>query len=406
MVDRHGSAQIVDEMDDGDDGDYDQSYAGQSTAVDLPAGVANTERSQTQGRRADDRNQEPAFVAIEADDDGQPLREGRLDAEAHAEVEYGAEGGDAAAANGEADRRPRLSRAERTRRQRDRFARIDRENQELRDQIGQLTQTMGQIEPRLSEIDQARRVSEVRDLNQRVQAFEYQAQLARQRVKDAMANQDPDDFEAALDARETAIRNVEAMKAQKSNLEAMLAGARQQPQQQRQEFQAAPRPAPLPVEVVNRVEDFADANPWYKPNDPNDLESQIILRVDDEVARAGFDPRTDAYWDEIEKRAARYLPHRFGETQPQNQRQESRPMPRQQQQQAPQRRGPMVAGGAQGNSPAPQSSNRVMITPARKQAMVETGIIAPDGGVIDRGRYNRLIAGYAQFDRDPANATR
>jgi len=405
MVDRHGSAQIVDEMDDGDDGDYDQSYAGQSTAVDLPAGVANTERSQTQGRRADDRNQEPTFVAVEADDDGQPLREGRLDAETHAEVEYGAEGGDAAAANGEADRRPRLSRAERTRRQRDRFARIDRENQELRDQIAQVTQAMGQIEPRISEIDQARRISEVQDLDRRVQGFEYQVQLAKQRVKDAMANQDPDDFDAALDARDAAIRAAEAARAQKSSLEASFAVARQQPQQQqRQEFQAAPRPAPLPVEVVNRVEDFADANPWYKPHDSSDIDSMLVLRIDDQVAREGFDPRTDAYWNEIEKRAARYLPHRFGDSQ--SQRQESRPMPRQQQQQAPQRRGPMVAGGAQGNSPAPQNGNRVMITPARKQAMVETGIIAPDGGVIDRGRYNRLIAGYASFDRDNANAAR
>ena len=270
----------------------------------------------------------------------------------------------------------------------------------MRERIDMMTQAMGQIEPRLSEIDQARRASEVRELDRQVQAYQYQAQQARQRVKDAMANQDPDAFEAALDARDAAIRSVETLQAQKRNLEAAPA-PRQQPA--RQEFQAPSRPAPLPPEVLSRVEDFADANPWYKPHDTDDIDSQLILRLDDQVAREGFDPRTDAYWNEIEKRAARYLPHRFGDAQGDtNQRMQQ--MPRQQQQ-APQRRGPMVAGGAQGSSPAPQN-NRVMITPARKQALVEIGVVAPDGSVVDRGRYNRMIAGYAAFDRENTAAAR
>ena len=75
-----------------------------------------------------------------------------------------------------------------------------------------------------------------------------------------------------------------------------------------------------------------------------------------------------------------------------------------QQQQAPQRRGPMVAGGGQGSPPA--QTNRVMITPARKQAMIEIGAISPDGSISDRGRYNRLISGYAKFDRENTAAAR
>ena len=394
------AAQVIDEMDDGDEDDL--SYSGQPSVVDLPAGVANTERGQPQARRVEE-NREPAFTVVETDDDGneigaQPHREEPLDAELRQEVEYGQ--GGAVAANGEADHRPRLTRSERSRRQKERFARIDQENRELRERMDQMTQAMGQIEPRLSEIDQARRVSEVRELDRQVQAYQYQAQQARQRVKDAMANQDPDAFEAALDARDAAIRSVETLQAQKRNLEAAPA-PRQQPA--RQEFQAPSRPAPLPPEVLSRVEDFADANPWYKPHDTDDIDSQLILRLDDQVAREGFDPRTDAYWNEIEKRAARYLPHRFGNAQGDTN-QRTQQMPRQQQQ-APQRRGPMVAGGAQGSSPAPQN-NRVMITPARKQALVEIGVVAPDGSVVDRGRYNRMIAGYAAFDRENTAAAR
>ena len=385
------SAQVIDEMDDVDDEDV--SYGGQSTVVDLPVGLANIDR-QPQGRRAADQDREPAFTVVETDEDGnevgaQQHREAPLDAEAQPEAEYGQSS--AAAANGEQPR-PRLSRSERSKRQRERFARIDQDNQELRQRLDEMTQAMGQIEPRLSEIDQARRTSEVRELDRQVQAYQHQAALARQSLKDAFADHDPDAMEAALDARDMAVRNAEALTAQKRSLEAAPA-PRQQQQAPRHEFQAPSRPAPLPPEVLNRVEDFADANPWYKPHDTNDIDSQLILRIDDQVAREGFDPRAEAYWSEIEKRAARYLPHRFGDASNQ------RPQPMARQPQAPQRRGPMVAGGAQGSSPAPQN-NRVMITPARKQALVEIGVVAPDGSVVDRGRYNRMIAGYAAFDRD------
>jgi|GEM_PF-3362884 len=406
-MDRHSGAQIVDEMDDEDNDDL--SYGGQtSVASDLPPGVANTERGQPQNRRADERNQEPNLTVVETDDDGQPLHEERIDAEPRHEVEYGHEAASQNQASTEQpDRRPRLSRAERTRRQREHFSRIEQDNQELREQMALITQTMGQIEPRLSEIDQARRVSEVRELDRQVQTYQHQATLARQRLKDALANQDPESFEAALDARDAAVRNAEALAAQKRNLEAAIAAPRQQPQTQPQQFQVTPQLARLPVEIRNRVDDFAEANPWYKPHDTKDMDSQIILRLDDQVASEGFDPRTDAYWNELEARAARYLPHRFDNAS--NQRQETRPMPRQTQmppQQAPERRGPMVAGGSQqGNSPAPQN-NRVMITPDRKQAMIEVGVMASDGGILDRGRYNRLIKGYHDFDRQNASAVR
>ena len=75
------AAQVIDEMDDGDEDDL--SYSGQPSVVDLPAGVANTERGQPQARRVEE-NREPAFTVVETDDDGneigaQPHREEPLD---------------------------------------------------------------------------------------------------------------------------------------------------------------------------------------------------------------------------------------------------------------------------------------------------------------------------------------
>lgn len=50
---------------------------------------------------------------------------------------------------------------------------------------------------------------------------------------------------------------------------------------------------------------------WFKGPQSPDADSRIVGMLDDQLAAEGWSPETAEYWSELEKRAAKYLPHRF-----------------------------------------------------------------------------------------------
>jgi hypothetical protein len=51
-------------------------------------------------------------------------------------------------------------------------------------------------------------------------------------------------------------------------------------------------------------------NDWYDPNG-RDPDSKIALTLDQALTEEGWDPKTSEYWDELDNRLQRYLPHRY-----------------------------------------------------------------------------------------------
>jgi hypothetical protein len=51
-------------------------------------------------------------------------------------------------------------------------------------------------------------------------------------------------------------------------------------------------------------------NDWYDPNG-RDPDSKIALTLDQALSDEGWDPKTAEYWNELENRLQRYLPHRY-----------------------------------------------------------------------------------------------
>ena len=76
-----------------------------------------------------------------------------------------------------------------------------------------------------------------------------------------------------------------------------------QPQQQRQ----TPPPPPDP-----KAEDWASKNTWFGEDEPMTLTSFSIHR---KLMEEGFDPQTDSYYNEIDKRMKETFPHKFENTQ-------------------------------------------------------------------------------------------
>ena len=82
----------------------------------------------------------------------------------------------------------------------------------------------------------------------------------------------------------------------------------QMPQQPVQPQQQTPPPPPDP-----KAEDWASKNTWFGEDEPMTLTSFSIHR---KLMEEGFDPQTDSYYNEIDKRMRDTFPHKFESSTP------------------------------------------------------------------------------------------
>ncbi len=72
--------------------------------------------------------------------------------------------------------------------------------------------------------------------------------------------------------------------------------------------QAAPQA--LDPRLVNQAQSWMKRNSWYDPS-AKDQDSEIVLRLDQRLSEEGWDPTTPQYWEELDTRVKKYLPHRL-----------------------------------------------------------------------------------------------
>jgi hypothetical protein len=167
--------------------------------------------------------------------------------------------------------------------------------------------------------------------------------------------------------------------------------------------------------VRARVEEFQDKYPWYDTRNvdnsgrPTDWKTRAVLDIDYEVAQDGFTPNTDDYWAEVEDRMRERLPaSAFSDA---GRRQESRgrddapPRRQAEAEPPPQRRGPaMPSAGDRSNNPNAGGPRRVHLTPGRKEALMQAGVLASDGRTVNNPeRFQRYLKQYDAFDRENAS---
>mgnify|MGYP000176171769 CR=1 FL=1 len=68
-------------------------------------------------------------------------------------------------------------------------------------------------------------------------------------------------------------------------------------------------PQPLDPRLVNQAQTWMGRNNWYDPSG-KDQDSRIALSLDNQLAEEGWDPTTPQYWQELDTRVKKYLPHR------------------------------------------------------------------------------------------------
>lgn len=259
--------------------------------------------------------------------------------------------------NADEDERARI-------RERRRLEKIERkERREVairrdRTELDFLRQQNEQLERRLAGIEQHTRTSELQGVDAQLQQALREMEMAEQVIAKAVNAGNGDDVAKAMKYRDQAIQRATQLNAVKQN------------ELQRQNTPAQPQ---VDSRVLSHAQEFMKEHPWYDVHG-RDEDSAVVLAIDSAMAKDGYDPKTEEYWDELRSRVSRRLPDKV-------QKQESR---------AP-RGGPAVGSGKEH---APTSTRKeIYISPERKRALEEAGVW--DDPVL-RQKY---VKRYAEYDR-------
>lgn len=68
-------------------------------------------------------------------------------------------------------------------------------------------------------------------------------------------------------------------------------------------------PQPLDPRLASHAQSWMSRNSWYDPSAKNP-DSRVTMALDQQLSEEGWDPTTKEYWEELDNRVKKYLPHR------------------------------------------------------------------------------------------------
>lgn len=209
---------------------------------------------------------------------------------------------------------------------------LERQNQELLE--------------RLSVLEKKSHGSDIARLNKAIEDQETRITFAKQKIAEATASGNGEMLTAAQEMWFEARRQYEALDALKKKVV--------QPQKQRT------IQAPDPV-----LKKYADAwvsnNSWYDPNG-KDPDSKVALAIDQAMGEEGWNPRTPEYWEELDNRLQKYLPHRYTEVA------DEKPS------RTPSRPRNVMTGSSRENATSSGGRNTFTLSPEQVRAMKDAGM--------------------------------
>jgi len=247
----------------------------------------------------------------------------------------------------------------------------DAQIQALRRQNEEMQRKLAQADQRLQRVEQESHQGFVSRVDKAVQDQQVRVEYAKMKLAEA-ANSG--DGEAMVEAQEM-------MYQARKDLDALENQRRQIDQQPRQQQQAPSAPDPR---VQRNAADWLKRNNWYKV-DGSDTDSRIAKEVDVELSKEGWTPTDPDYWDELDNRLQKYLPHRYNGASDGNS--------------AVRKPRNVVGSSGREASAAYGGTNRNQFTlsPERVKAMKEIGAWDnPD-------RKKKMIAEFIRYDRQGGN---
>jgi hypothetical protein len=163
----------------------------------------------------------------------------------------------------------------------ERLALLQRQNQELME--------------RLSVIEHRTHANDIAQIDKAMQDGELRVRYAKMKLAEAVQAQDG---EAAAQANEMLLDERQKLESLKNFKQRAV-----QPQQR----------ANIPDAGMQRqIAAWMERTPWFDP-ERKDMDSKIAKQVDEQLHAEGWNPATSEYWDEMDNRLRRYLPHRYND---------------------------------------------------------------------------------------------
>jgi hypothetical protein len=262
----------------------------------------------------------------------------------------------------------------------DRAARRKQAIERDKTELNFLRQRNELLEKRMFQVEKSVVGNTISSIDDRIADTVAEVKAAERIMAQAIEAGNGDDAAKAMRIRDQGMQKVQQLQIHKHQQNQVAQNLHQQSQE------PATQPGPDP-EVAGYAQDWVSRNSWYDPN-AGDEASKIVLAIDQSLVESGYNPKTEAYWRELDKRVAKRLPDIKGGGNYDDSQEDDR---------RGQRRGPPVGSS---RDQAPQSSRReVYISPERKQAMTDAGVWE------DPVLRQRYLKQYAKWDREN-NSTR
>lgn len=241
---------------------------------------------------------------------------------------------------------------------------IRKTNEEKDVRLSQLQRENEEFKRRLSSVERRTQAQDVSQIDKAIEDKQVALEYARMKLAEATNSGDG----------ESAVKAQELLYDTRQQLQ-QLANMKKQSSQPREE---APRIDPG---VQRNAATWIDRNGWYKP-DLSDTDSKIAKLIDEGLVAEGWNPGTEDYWDELDNRLQKRLPHHYNKSSDRN---DSVRSPRN-----------TVGSSGREASAAYGGTNRstYVLSPERVRAM-------KDAGAWDNPeRKKAMIANFIKYDRN------
>jgi flagellar hook-basal body complex protein FliE len=174
-----------------------------------------------------------------------------------------------------------------------------RTSEEKDQRIQMLERQIQQVTERLSVTEKRTHSAELGRIDKAIEDAELKMQYARMKMSEATSAGDGEAMAKAQDMWYEARRNAESLKSVKEQaVKVTQSGGVQEDTREMQRLASA----------------WMEQNDWYDPSG-NDEDSEIAKTIDQRMVREGWNPNTKDYWNELNRRLSKRLPHLYNDDQ-------------------------------------------------------------------------------------------
>jgi hypothetical protein len=244
---------------------------------------------------------------------------------------------------------------------------IRKTNQEKDVRLQALARENEEFKRRLAHLERNTKEQSLVRIDKGIEDAQVRLEYAKMKMMEATSNNDGQAMVEAQTLWQSAQEDVRKLQTTRSQAE--------------REMKAPPAQDFLPdPEVQRNAAEWMRRNKWYRP-DASDTDSKVAKKIDELMVTQGWEPSDPDYWDELDSRLQKELPHRYNGSNDDN----------------PVVRKPRNVVGSSGREASAAyggtNRNQFVLSPERVKAMKEAG--AWD----NPERKRRMIEHFIKYDR-------